>query len=72
MKIEILSAFLGLMILFGCLGQTNTSTTSSAGSQLGGQENYTAELTAAINNGNTALVESLINKGADVNVKLNN
>ena len=68
-----MAVFLGLVLLFGCVGQTATTQSSGQGTSSAtsnppaAQENYTAELWSAVLNNNTALAESLVNKGANVN-----
>ena len=67
MKLVILAIFLGLVLLFGCVGQTNTQSTDVfAKNELG----QTALMLAA-QNGQTDLCNSLIDKGAEINAKDN-
>ncbi|MCX6773772.1 MAG: ankyrin repeat domain-containing protein [Candidatus Micrarchaeota archaeon] len=57
MRIAILVIALGLVLLFGCVGQTETQKRGYA----------TVDLLEAIYNNDTALAQSSIQKGADVN-----
>jgi ankyrin repeat protein len=84
MKIAILAIALGLLLLFGCLGQTNTAANNQTAGQ--GQANTTVNLTTEVNQtiisknytldelltairNDTTLAKSIIENGADVNSK---